>query len=699
MDQPTTQAEAKQIFVTSQGRSVSVFTQAEDIIGRPRIAKQLKRGGATITRDPKDADIILVNEDSDAGKTFIRVWSNDGGKVVLRYQWVTACVAAEKMLKEADNNWGGHMTHDDGTAINDEDELSDTEQKSALRPTLSLLGYANTVARSPLPTPRPSKSPANPTSSATRPRVPVPAIDASASNAATHAGLQLDANGSTSQDPEAQARLIAAIGDIYARDPSAEAQAYASKFQNIPPKLFTLEDVQMASPLIEPSVSAKVRGKQRDVSVTSRATSRDSANSQPPPSPVKSVASPAPPGQLFITKKGEPLKFFVQVGHIKRVDLVNSIKKNGGRIEANLADADYAILYSNAVTKPRDYQSLLTSAMSSGVPAVNGRFVADSIKAGKLLKCKEYKFAPLEKRRRQSSVPSPSDSEDEPLSQVVAKKAKTAASHSPTIPTKPAKAAKPKPAASTSKATAKPASKPPSGTKKVSPDAVPMAHPHASGRVAFRYTEDEMTTAMEEAYKLYCSDENASSTMLATLLHKKYPHHTMRSWVTQISQVKRSEFEDARKRGSIQCRKRKWKEQEQATASRAASTPSVGDASRPSSLVPQPTPPPPLPVRQAPKVPTTEEDLETFANFLAFEGGDRYDQGDSIGPYAALSNLAPWRSAQNWLEFWTQHSEQITALYLPKAEEADQRERERREKEETMVAELDISLGDKARNY
>jgi hypothetical protein len=64
------------------------------------------------------------------GKQFIRVWSRDGNKVVLRYEWVAACVEAGKILRE-EVEWGGFVTVDDGLPIEDLEDPSETEQKSA----------------------------------------------------------------------------------------------------------------------------------------------------------------------------------------------------------------------------------------------------------------------------------------------------------------------------------------------------------------------------------------------------------------------------------------------------------------------------------------------------------------------------------------------------------------------------------------
>ena len=110
-----------------------------------------------------------------------------------------------------------------------------------------------------------------------------------------------------------------------------------------------------------------------------------------------------------------------------------------------------------------------------------------------------------------------------------------------------------------------------------------------------------------------------------------------------MNQTRRTEFEDVKKRGGIQCRKREEQEKaEQDRMSRASSlaADSQGGASRRSSIpsiqqISPPAPPPvPLPAA-APR--TVEQDVERFADFLAFGGGDQHDPNDPMSAYRALS--------------------------------------------------------------
>ncbi|KAF9457456.1 hypothetical protein BDZ94DRAFT_1326278 [Collybia nuda] len=121
------------VFQNPDGSSWQIFVEAGGIIGRPKLIRLLRKAGATVCADPKQAQVILVDSDSIQGKLFIRDWGKDDNKVVLEHSWVRKSIAAQKILGEVDQ-WGGCLTQDDGLPIV-KDELEDHP-------------------KSPLPTPR-----------------------------------------------------------------------------------------------------------------------------------------------------------------------------------------------------------------------------------------------------------------------------------------------------------------------------------------------------------------------------------------------------------------------------------------------------------------------------------------------------------------------------------------------------------------
>ncbi|KAF8078683.1 hypothetical protein FPV67DRAFT_1466082 [Lyophyllum atratum] len=136
------------IFHNLDGSQWRVFVEAGGIIGRPKLIRTLKKAGAIVCSDPKQAQVILVDSSSDQGRLFIRDWGNDANKVVLEHSWVKESIAAERVLQ--DDRWGGHLAVDDGVPIMKEEK--------------------DNTLKSPLPTPR--ITPVEVTTSVRMPSVP-----------------------------------------------------------------------------------------------------------------------------------------------------------------------------------------------------------------------------------------------------------------------------------------------------------------------------------------------------------------------------------------------------------------------------------------------------------------------------------------------------------------------------------------------
>ncbi|KAJ2920236.1 hypothetical protein MD484_g140, partial [Candolleomyces efflorescens] len=572
---PPTQ-NAPQIFLNPDGTPLSVFTQAEGILGRPRIAKLLKKGGATISKDPKDADVVLVNDQTPMGKQFIRVWSRDGNKVVLRYEWVAACVEAGKILKE-EVGWGGFVTVDDGLPIEDLEDASETEQKSV------------------------------------------------------HSNLY-----NACADP------------VYCKKPTAYTSSKSCEPTNsngaaVPSKAFP---VKLKASCIQ--WHAKGLGK---------ATSRIQLV-------VKEVV-------IFAGPNLDSEIRIVSIGYPRRAELVTSIKKHGGAIEASLVDANFVILFANLGRNSKDYQNYLQSAVSAGVPAIRGQFIQDCIEKGKILDYKYYTFDPPStakkvkpKVKRVAEHFSSSDSEEEPLS----RKLKQSQSSQPNKRVKRT--------ATPSTSQPKPSSKP--SLPRPSPKPVPTQPVAPTAKQAYKYTAGELEIALSIAFEVCKKNPDATEHEVAVAIHKQVgrefsesklaphflkqiPHHTLRSWRTYMGQVKKSDFAEARKKGGIAYRKEKARQESQ----QRQQTPKVQQE-----------------VQQGPQqqmngsTSTDQLDVETFSDFLAFHGGDQLSGENQQAAFEALSKMAPSRTAAGWEQFWGRYNAQITERYHPKA--AEQMEREQK---------------------
>ena len=126
------------IFVNGDGSPIKVFTEACGIKGRPKLMRTLRvsrchKGcyslisslnfctqnfGASLSCDPKSAQIILVDKETTDGKKFIRNWGQD--KIILHFAWAKKSIQEGKALLK-DCNWGECLAVDDGLPIETED--------------------------------------------------------------------------------------------------------------------------------------------------------------------------------------------------------------------------------------------------------------------------------------------------------------------------------------------------------------------------------------------------------------------------------------------------------------------------------------------------------------------------------------------------------------------------------------------------
>lgn len=94
--------------------------------------------GASLCCDPKSAQIILVDQETTDGKTFIRNWGRD--KVVLHYAWAKKSIEEGQALLK-DCNWGECLTVDDGLPI----ETEDTDEPELDKSVLFLISFVSCI--------------------------------------------------------------------------------------------------------------------------------------------------------------------------------------------------------------------------------------------------------------------------------------------------------------------------------------------------------------------------------------------------------------------------------------------------------------------------------------------------------------------------------------------------------------------------
>ncbi|THH20018.1 hypothetical protein EW146_g1259 [Bondarzewia mesenterica] len=104
-------------------------------------------------------------------------------------------------------------------------------------------------------------------------------------------------------------------------------------------------------------------------------------------SPIQSPSPmPRQEGSVFRSSSGGPILLYVQVDLRSRRDVVQSIKRNGGKITADISAAAYAVLNPRSAT----YRDLRDEALRRHTPVVQAAFVNDCISEGELMDPVEY---------------------------------------------------------------------------------------------------------------------------------------------------------------------------------------------------------------------------------------------------------------------------------------------------------------------
>ncbi|KAJ2965345.1 hypothetical protein NUW54_g14149 [Trametes sanguinea] len=107
--------------------------------------------------------------------------------------------------------------------------------------------------------------------------------------------------------------------------------------------------------------------------------------------------------KLFARENGEPCKFFVQVDIRPRTRIADAIKKNGGKLVPDIAEADYVILGSPST---RTFEERLKQACSYDKQAVRPQWVFECVERNAIVDLDPFSFEGMtvEKKRERARV-------------------------------------------------------------------------------------------------------------------------------------------------------------------------------------------------------------------------------------------------------------------------------------------------------
>ncbi|KAH9937016.1 uncharacterized protein B0H18DRAFT_968781 [Fomitopsis serialis] len=583
-------AQQMNIFVDSSGRPLHVFVETSEFAQRPKLIRDLRRDGAMIAHYPSEAQIILVDMETNAGKQFVNDWGAEPGKVVLRWEWVHKSTQAGKALLVKDN-WGGcrqlprtnghvalvdHQQSVKKSSAHSSPDIADPPPQLGSNMTLQAALQALSQGQN-IPS---TSSGLDPSDIQLPFGIPVPQVQPNS--------IPLPTQNTIAHIPaHVTPELLNALAILQNTNPTdlqsllTQLNVQGSQVPNVPmtePALNYLEasDGPQPRPLgldasdfMSPSSSSAAtrtprpsfrrssdppssipakrrqsKGGTPSSSISSRSKGKERAHSPEPPfkqrrrsdsftdddddddgddnDDTSSSFLPAPDSlrnadEVFVHDNGEPVVFWVQMETKQRGDLLQLIKRNKGRIVAELQDADLAVLAQNS--KP--FPHWLKVASQADKTVIQSRYIQDCVKRSALLDTHDFGFdeLPVPQRGRPRKNP-----------QVTTPKKASAAS-SPTKAKAPSSAGR--------------SSKP-----------IQQTTEHASSSRPILYTADEWEYVQLYVRILLARDPDMSQTAMGDTFHEKMPHHTIKSWRSWLSNEKRSEFiKQARKRAFIERRK------------------------------------------------------------------------------------------------------------------------------------------------
>ncbi|CCL99016.1 uncharacterized protein FIBRA_01025 [Fibroporia radiculosa] len=656
---------SKLVFLNSSGRPLHVFVETAEFLYRPKLIRELRRGGAIIAHYPSEAQIILVDMETEAGKQFVTDWGSE--KVILNWQWARKSIDIGRALL-AEDDWGGYRIDDQNRILSnnfehplptplqtpphanlsapdfsDHSTLSSSTSKTLIPPVVPVptMQISNGVGTAPpIPVPSPLAvtaeiaaamallSPQGIQQLLTQLRAGLmsssqvipPILAASQENQPSLPNLkELEVNGQYS--PETSQRL-----SVMSEDSVLSAPAFTAS-PSLKRKELSPETLQQSN-----SLQYKDRKRRRsDYSRPVAGTSTVTINSLSAPSSSQARLSRTSRNdeEIFKTDAGDSMMFYVQIETRNRGEVVQSIRKHGGKIVPDIPQADVVILAQH--TKP--FSDWLRRAQQAKRPTAQASYVHDCITEGSILDIEPYSFGDFDFERKRGR---PSKS--------------------------PRKVSSPEAKVKKNKSMPKAKASRDKGAENGTSEGEHWEHSPSPPRHIVTKGGKNLFTSEEHEYFLryipVLMSRNPEMTLqaIADKLFEKMPHHPGSSWRSWLGK-QTVEVDKWRKKAYIARRKadhdsiptgsQLGQPEDSSSAQACASSPVS------SSLI------------ASPVENSYGEDFQTITNFLAGGGADdRTDEEvwEVLAQQAGLIYHAPSRSAREWQNFWNEHGSDINAV-------------------------------------
>ncbi|KAL7285377.1 hypothetical protein ACG7TL_000472 [Trametes sanguinea] len=719
------------VFLDPAGNPLRVFVEASELLHRPKVIRALKNNGAQVRHSPEEASVILVDPETSSGAQFTQDWGSEPGKIVLDVAWNQQMFTSPDGSQFSPGGMPPGFQYQHPQQVHNGIPNGMQVPMAALQPNpnaqvtlpaqllAQLVGLASQQGLNPASLGIPQMGPQMPMPMMQGPVLPQ-GYPQQAMPFLSQPGMFTQAPFPMSQQPPTYASQPQMMNPPpptqYGSPTPVTPDALSSTFQMR--RQSGVSDTLRGSPMEDirspslkrksPSVDRPPSSSSGRQSVLGRTESGRSvkhprlshtypadepplpfADASPVSTKTRHDSSSAHEKKLFAKEDGEPCKFFVQVDIRPRTKIADAIKRNGGKLVPDIADADYVILGSPST---RTFEERLKQACSYEKQAVRPQWVFECVQQNAIVDLEPFSFEGMtveKKRGRPNAMgkrlivtgpnaPKPragksdgfflhekdelldddeddEDEEDEEAVEEEVRRVKTKGKAKATPKAKESskkkktekKAEKTKTRTSQTetgvKADANPAqaserSASPQAFWRPSPPPPTRVVEHMPGR--YLYTKEDHDYVDEYLPILFLRDPDMTQTAVAEKLHAKG------SWSTFLSQAARREkIEKMKRQAQIARRKASTSGQSVSQAGNARTTP-------------QANPPHAATTTQTPSMQTAET-VDPFAILVKFFAGGGADNLADADVWRVLNQQHPEMSAAGWEAYWIEHNEAI----------------------------------------
>lgn len=652
------------IFVAEDRSPLRIYVEPTDVPDRAaRLIKKLKKGGADIQINSRDADIVIVGEDIDIRRRTVDAHKD---KIILDYKWVQASLKREAAYLARDN-WGRFRVIPEGQTKRPISGMNASGTQNAAPVPLAGQGQSSAPQMGDVLSQlspqvlaflqqhlsvngvvQPMQAPAyaqpwtsDPTALLSGPTMLVPVqlqqrildhmLTLSPSNQFSWQLARL-VEQFTKQQATGHAMMsglsglpvpnhathpaIPAYNHSFAPSPafqqgsSADGYVPADKTAESTSAPVRIKRERERHDRDESSSRRKHRRRDADDDDGNESTSLATAEQSVAPA-RKSIARP-----IFVDEKGKPILFWVQ--HAKwRNQFVPDIQKFGGKIVADIADADYAVLFTQALGS-WDY---LRTAVELGTPAVRPRYITQCIEKGRVIDSSSFSFEGTSLKDDHGNL-FPVKLAD------ICKNGRARVPVEDESSSEEEVAEEEEESEGSGKATAKKAK-------------------------SNRFTEEELTRASDIVKQLLEENPEIASSVIHRILYQKIPSHSPASWSFKLGGYE-GPIERARRRAKAKA------DAEQGPAKKNSPSPNnPSPASPPSQMTGEPQPPPPEPVVDDEQY---VQDLTAIAQQFVRVVKGEYENNSDDEVFAVLTDQVKCQTAPTWQEFFARHQGVVETL-------------------------------------